>query len=134
MKVFLARYFPPGKSTKFPNEISSFVQLDTESPFETWERFMDVLRRCPQHGFPNWIIVYTFYNGLNPTRQLIHATVGGTFGNKTPEVFPQLIEDVAMDSYQWNTCEKKKVAGIHKIEAVTALSAQVEALRKLTPF
>ena len=50
VETFLARYFPPGKSAKLRNEISSFMQSELESLFEAWERFKDLLRKCPQHG------------------------------------------------------------------------------------
>ncbi|KAH7677061.1 Retrotransposon gag domain-containing protein [Dioscorea alata] len=34
-EAFLARYFPPGKSARLRNEISSFVQMELEFLFET---------------------------------------------------------------------------------------------------
>ena len=34
---------------------------------------------------------------------LINSTVGGTFGNKIAEATHQLIEDMVMNIYQWNT-------------------------------
>ena len=37
---------------------------------------------------------------------------------------------MAMNSYQWNTWDRKKVAGLHEIDAVTSLVAQVESLSK----
>ena len=75
------------------------------------------------------MIAHTFYNGLNPsTRQLLDAASGGTLGNKTLEDVCQLTEDMAMNIYQWNICEKKKTASIHEVDAVTSLATEVEAL------
>ena len=83
---FLAKYFPPAKTAKLRNDISSYSQLDSETLYDTWERFKDLLRRCPHHGLPVWLQVQTFYSGLNPaTRQMIDAAAGGTLNSKTPE-------------------------------------------------
>ncbi|WP_375645363.1 retrotransposon gag family protein, partial [Bartonella sp. CL5QHWL] len=58
-EAFLARYFPPGKSARLRNEITSFSQVELESRFETLDTFKELLRRCPQHGFPELIIIHT---------------------------------------------------------------------------
>ncbi|KAF7821995.1 uncharacterized protein G2W53_027450 [Senna tora] len=62
---FLTKYFPPGKTAKMRNDITSFVLLNIESLYEAWERFKDLLRKCPHHGLPKWLQVQTFYNGLS---------------------------------------------------------------------
>ncbi|KAH9802215.1 hypothetical protein KPL71_001288 [Citrus sinensis] len=49
------------------NEITSFHQLEDESLYEAWERFKELLRRCPHHGIPCCIQLETFYNWLNPS-------------------------------------------------------------------
>ena len=41
-KVFLSKYFPPGKTAKFRQEITSFNQQHGESLYEAWERFKDL--------------------------------------------------------------------------------------------
>ncbi|KAH7655814.1 S-adenosyl-L-methionine-dependent methyltransferase protein [Dioscorea alata] len=115
-EAFLARYFPSGKSARLRNDISSFMQVELESLFETWDRFKEVLRKCPQHGFPEWMIIHTFYNGLNPsTKELLDAAAGGTLGGKTPDEARHLIEKMAMNSYQWNTRDRRK-----KLDALTS--------------
>ena len=130
---FLLKYFPPAKTAKLRNDISSYAQIDSETLYETWERFKDLLRKCPHHGLPTWLQVQTFYNGLNlATRQMIDAAAGGTLNNKTPEAAQELIEDMAMNNYQWhsNRAKPSKPAGIYEVDAVTALARQVETLSK----
>ncbi|XP_073057233.1 uncharacterized protein [Primulina eburnea] len=58
-KKFLSKYFPPGKSAQLKIEISNFRQTDFEQLYEAWERYKELLRRCPNHGFEDW-------NLLNP--------------------------------------------------------------------
>ncbi|KAH7668837.1 S-adenosyl-L-methionine-dependent methyltransferase protein [Dioscorea alata] len=113
-EAFLARYFPPGKSARLRNEISSFVQMELESLFETWDRFKELLRKCQQHGFPEWMIIQTFYNGLNPsTKQLLDAAAGGTLGNKTPvDAVTSLAVQVESLSRKLNALASPRVAAI----------------------
>ena len=130
---FLLKYFPPCKTAKLRNDISSFMQIDGESLYDTWERFKDLLRKCPHHGLPSWLQVQTFYNGLNiVTKQTIDAAAGGTLNSKTPEGAQALIEEMAMNNYQWHSSRNRPVkqAGVHQIDAMTSLAAQVEALSR----
>ncbi|GJS85962.1 reverse transcriptase domain-containing protein [Tanacetum coccineum] len=60
------RYFNKITSTlKFPNVPSTF----DESFYEAWDRFNDLLRACPHHGFSELHQLYTFYNALNSSDQ-----------------------------------------------------------------
>ncbi|KAK5775910.1 hypothetical protein PVK06_043866 [Gossypium arboreum] len=54
---FLIKYFPPAKTAKLRNDISSFVQMDLETLYNAWEGYKDLLRRCPHHGLPLWVQV-----------------------------------------------------------------------------
>ncbi|KAL5549738.1 hypothetical protein UlMin_004969 [Ulmus minor] len=55
VRSFLTKYFPPAKSAKMRNDITNFFQHDQESLYEAWERFKDLLRKCPHHGLPLWM-------------------------------------------------------------------------------
>src|SRR5262249_5891843 len=75
---FLFKYFPPSKTAKLRNDIFTYTQIETETLYEAWERYKDLLRRCPHHGLPVWLQVQTFYNGLtNRNKAMIDAAVGG---------------------------------------------------------
>ncbi|KAK8957227.1 hypothetical protein KSP39_PZI000978 [Platanthera zijinensis] len=130
---FLTKYFPPAKTAKLRNDITYFSQLDSETLYDTWERFKELLRRCPHHAIPDWLQIQTFYNGLNSqTRQHIDAAAGGTLNNKTPAAAQELIEGMALNTYQWSTPRSKspKPAGMYEIDTVSNLSLQVEMLNK----
>ncbi|GKA40436.1 reverse transcriptase domain-containing protein [Tanacetum coccineum] len=47
---FVNQFFPPSKTTHLKNEISRFTQK-FETFGEAWERFKEMLRACPYHGF-----------------------------------------------------------------------------------
>ncbi|GJY74248.1 reverse transcriptase domain-containing protein [Tanacetum coccineum] len=66
---FINHLFPPSKTTNLLNEISNFQQKFEETFSESWDRFKDLLRACPHHGFTKLHQLDTFYNGLNPSDQ-----------------------------------------------------------------
>ncbi|GJV54030.1 reverse transcriptase domain-containing protein [Tanacetum coccineum] len=47
---FINFFFPPSKTTNLRNEITNFQQIAQESFSEAWERFKELLRKCPHHG------------------------------------------------------------------------------------
>ena len=57
VNAFLTKYFPLTKSAKMRNDITNFLQQDQESLYEAWERFKDLLRKCPHHDLPMWMQV-----------------------------------------------------------------------------
>jgi hypothetical protein len=72
-----------------------------------------------------------FYNGLNAsTRTLIDATLGGAFMNKSQDDAYNLLEEMATNNYQWpnERSIQKKTVGVHEIDAITTLTAQVHLL------
>jgi len=83
---FMGRYFPPSKAARLRQEISALVQRDSKTLFEAHERFKDLLRKCPHHGYEAWMRVQILYNGLSyQNRQFIDAAAGGSLSSKYPE-------------------------------------------------
>ncbi|GKE13025.1 reverse transcriptase domain-containing protein [Tanacetum coccineum] len=66
---FINQFFPPSKTTNLRNEITNFQQKFEETFSEAWDRFKDLLRACPHHGFTELHQLDTFYNALSPTDQ-----------------------------------------------------------------
>ncbi|GKF49850.1 reverse transcriptase domain-containing protein [Tanacetum coccineum] len=66
---FINEFLPPSRMTNLRNEISNFEQRFGESFHEAWDRYKDLLRACPHHGFTELNQLDTFYNALNPTDQ-----------------------------------------------------------------
>nr|GEX11787.1 reverse transcriptase domain-containing protein [Tanacetum cinerariifolium] len=75
---FINEFFPPSRTTNLCNEISNFQQWFDESFHEAWDRYKDLLRACPHHGFTELHQLDTFYNALNPSDQdSLNAAAGG---------------------------------------------------------
>ncbi|KAL5574401.1 hypothetical protein UlMin_023998 [Ulmus minor] len=126
---FLSKFFPPAKTAKLRNEITSFTQYDQESLYEAWERFKEMLRKCPHHGIPIWLQVSTFYNGLvSNYRAMIDAAAGGCLMGKTPEEAHELLEVMAENNNQWHSERviAKRPAAVNEIDSVNVLSAQCQ--------
>nr|GEZ50212.1 hypothetical protein [Tanacetum cinerariifolium] len=82
---FINEFFPPSRTTNIRNEISNFQQKFDESFYEAWERYKDLLRVCPHHGFTELHHLDTFYNALNPADQdSLNAAAGGNLLEKSP--------------------------------------------------
>ncbi|GJY09045.1 reverse transcriptase domain-containing protein [Tanacetum coccineum] len=61
---FINKFFPPSKTTNLRNEITRFQQRFDETFYEAWDRFNDLLRACPHHGFSKLHQLDTFYNAF----------------------------------------------------------------------
>ncbi|XP_075479313.1 uncharacterized protein LOC142520196 [Primulina tabacum] len=132
-KAFLIKYFPPSKTMKLRADITTFAQFDQESLYEAWERFKDLLRRCPHHELPLGLVVQTFYYGLlTPNRTMIDDAACGNLLRKTAEEGYELLEEMAASSYhpQSERNNRRKSAGVHQVTDFSAITAQFDALNR----
>ncbi|GJZ17066.1 zinc finger, CCHC-type containing protein [Tanacetum coccineum] len=53
--LFLAQFFPLGRTTKLRNDILMFQQHHGESLSEAWTHFKDLLQKFPHHGIDLWL-------------------------------------------------------------------------------
>ena len=130
---FMDRYFPPSKTAKLRSEIHSFYQKDSETLFETWERFKELLRKCPHHGIPEWWQVQIFYNGLNyQTKQMINAAAGGSLKHKTLTESLLLFEDMAKDDYESSRTRgrERKTPGVMEMDVASTILSKIDALAR----
>ena len=99
---------------------------------ENWERYEEKLRKCPHHGIPRWMQVHSFYDGLNNTSwTLLYTSVGGALMKKNENEAYKLLEGMITNNYLWPSerlSPPKKVAGIHGMDVLTNLAAQVALL------
>ncbi|GJZ87933.1 reverse transcriptase domain-containing protein [Tanacetum coccineum] len=100
---FVNQFFPPSKMTHLKNKISRFTQKFDESFSEAWERFKEMLRACPHHGFTELTQVDTFYNGLNDNDQdSLNAATGGNLLSKTTREALNIIKNKSKVRYSRN--------------------------------
>ncbi|GKA40266.1 hypothetical protein Tco_0732859 [Tanacetum coccineum] len=74
-----------------------FYGFEKEDPHAlslAWDRFKDLLRACPHHGFTELHQLDTFYNALTPTYQdSLNVVAGGNLLTKTPRDALTIIEN-----------------------------------------
>ncbi|GJX43815.1 reverse transcriptase domain-containing protein [Tanacetum coccineum] len=100
---FVNQIFPPSKTTHLKNEISRFTQKFEETFSEAWERFKEMLRACPHHGFTELTQIDTFYNGLNENDQdSLNVAAGGNLLSKTTREALNIIENKSKVHYSRN--------------------------------
>ncbi|GJW66470.1 reverse transcriptase domain-containing protein [Tanacetum coccineum] len=90
---FINNFFPPSKTTNLRNEITNFQQRFDESFSEAWDRFKDLLRACPHHGFLELHQLDTFYNALNTNDQdSLNSAAGVSTSTSASSISPDVAE------------------------------------------
>jgi len=77
------------------------------------------------------MMVQTFYNGVTqPGRSMIDVAARGTLMSKTEEEAYNLIKKMVLNNYQWlsERGQPKRVRGKYDIDALTLLSAKMDAM------
>nr|GEX28233.1 hypothetical protein [Tanacetum cinerariifolium] len=91
---FINEFFPPSRTTNLRNEILNFQQRFNESFHEARDRYKDLLRACPHHGFTKLHQLDTFYNALNPADQdSLNAAAGGNLLERSTQDVLTIIEN-----------------------------------------
>nr|GEW16344.1 hypothetical protein [Tanacetum cinerariifolium] len=92
------------------NEISRFTQKFEETFGEACERFKEMLRACPHHGFTKLTQIDTFYNGLNEDdHDSLNAAAGENLLSKTTREALNIIENKSKVRYSRNKPNVSKV-------------------------
>ncbi|KAH9780492.1 hypothetical protein KPL71_008099 [Citrus sinensis] len=77
----------------------------------------------------------TFYNGLNQsTRLMVDASANGALLSKSYNEAYEILEIITNNNYQWPSTRQaaaRGTAGVHNVDALTTLSAQVTLLTKM---
>ncbi|GKA31994.1 reverse transcriptase domain-containing protein [Tanacetum coccineum] len=90
-----------------PNSILTWDDLTFG---EAWERFKEMLRAYPHHGFSELTQIDTFYNGLNDNDQdSLNAAAGGNLLSKTTREALNIIENKSKVRYSRNKSNVSRV-------------------------
>nr|GEX24296.1 reverse transcriptase domain-containing protein [Tanacetum cinerariifolium] len=126
---FINQFFIPYKTTNLRNEITNFQQCFDESFSEAWDRFKDIFRACPHHGFLELHQLDTFYNALNSKDQdLLNFAAGGNVLDKMPRDCLAIIESKFKVRYSRN---KPIVAKVSTNASTFDISPDVAELKDM---
>nr|GEU29849.1 reverse transcriptase domain-containing protein [Tanacetum cinerariifolium] len=124
-----AIFFLPSKTTNLRNEITRFQQRFDESFNEAWDRFNDLFRACPHHGFSELHQPNTFYNALNVNDQdSLNSAAGGNFLDKMPRECLKIIES---KSKVHQTRAKAVVPKVSTSSSTQSISSDVVELKDM---
>ncbi|GKB25715.1 retrovirus-related pol polyprotein from transposon TNT 1-94 [Tanacetum coccineum] len=124
---FLNKYCPPARTAKKMEEINNFQQEPDESLFRAWERFKELLMKCPQHYLTDMQEVILFYNGLDvPTRQILDSK--GAIPSKTAADAKIAIQEMAEYSQKWHNGTSSRTRSTETSDGLAAIQAQLNNL------
>ncbi|GJT38697.1 hypothetical protein Tco_0938562 [Tanacetum coccineum] len=114
-------------------EINNFQQEPDENLYQAWERFKELLMKCPQYYLTEMQEVVLFYNGLDvPTRQILDSR--GAIPSKTVDDAKTAIQEMAEYSQKWHngtSRARRTMAGVDidtlTMEQYLALSRENQA-------
>ncbi|GKB34718.1 reverse transcriptase domain-containing protein [Tanacetum coccineum] len=109
-KEFIWKYCSPFKTAKKLEENRNFKQEIDETLYHAWERYNDLLYKCPQHDLNCQQKVHIFYTGLDIfTRRMLDSK--GFITLMTPTQALISIQVMADHSHNWydETTTKKKI-------------------------
>nr|GFA79187.1 hypothetical protein [Tanacetum cinerariifolium] len=123
---------------KPPNSILTWDDLVNNSFKETfreaWERFKEMLRACPHHGFTELAQIDTFYNGLNDNDQdSLNAATGENLLSKTTRKALQIIKNKTKVCYSRNKPNVSSTNRIDKLADQISTLVDIFAKKVVTP-
>ncbi|GKB34912.1 reverse transcriptase domain-containing protein [Tanacetum coccineum] len=104
---FINHFFPPSKTTLS----------------EACDRFKDLLRACPHHGFTQLHQLDTFYNGLNPSDQdSLNSAAGGNLLERSAQDVLKIIENKS------KVCNSRNKLIVSQVKASNVDSSEIASV------
>src|SRR6187401_1498048 len=130
--AFIGRYYPPAKIIQLRSNIMNFKQLDNEHVAQAWERMKSLIKNCPTQGLTTWMVIQTFYAGLNFTsRNLLDSAAGGTFMSTTLGAATKLLDEMMTNYSQWHTERAPTGRKVNSVEEISSLNEKVDLIMSL---
>ncbi|GJS56357.1 retrovirus-related pol polyprotein from transposon TNT 1-94 [Tanacetum coccineum] len=106
--MFLNKYCPPARMAKKMEEINNFQQEPDERLFRAWERFKELLMKCPQHYLTD------MKKGAIPTKIVADAKIA--------------MQDMAEYSQKWHNETSSKARSTETSDGLAAIQAHLNNL------
>jgi hypothetical protein len=127
--VFIGKYYPPAKIISLRSDIMKFKQFDNEHVAQAWERMKSLINNCPTHGLTTWIIIQTFYAGLNfSSRNLLDSAAGGTFMSITLDIATKLLDNMMVNYSEWHTERAPQGKKVNSVKETSSLSDKIDII------
>src|SRR3954466_15569858 len=127
--AFMGKYYPPAKIISLRSDIMKFRQYDNEHVAQAWERMKSLVKNCPTHGLTTWMIIQTFYAGLNfSSRNLFDSAAGGTFMTITLGAATKLLDNMMVNYSEWHAERAPHGKKVNSVEETSSLSDKIDVI------
>ena len=110
----------------------NFKQSDNEHVAQAWERMKSLVKNCPTHGLTAWMIIQTFYAGLNfSLRKFLDSAAGGTFMSITLGAATKLLDDMMVNYSEWHTKRTPQGKKVNFVEETSSLSEKIHIIMSM---
>src|ERR1041385_3099914 len=91
-----------------------------------------LVKNYPTHGLTTWMVIQTFYAGLNFTsRNLLDSAAGGTFMSTTIGAATKLLDEMMTNYSQWHTDRASTGRKVNSVEEISSLNEKVHLIMSL---
>ncbi|XP_074377249.1 uncharacterized protein LOC141718763 [Apium graveolens] len=109
--------------------IMSFKMKPDEGLYQAWERYKSLLRKCPHHGYSEWMLLSTFYGSLSTEVCLsLDVAAGGDFKKSPVTKAKALLEQLTSNNYEWAPNGANTVKSAQDTEMMNLLTLKLDAL------
>src|SRR4051794_15455896 len=130
--AFIGKYYPPAKIISLRSGIMKFRQFYSEHVAQVWERMKSLVKNCPTHGLTTWMIIQTFYAGLNfSSRNLLDSAAGGTFMTITLGAATKLLDNMMVYYSEWHTERAPQGKNVNSVEETSSLSDKIHTIMSM---
>jgi hypothetical protein len=89
-----------------------------------------MIKNYPTHGLTTWMIVQTFYAGLNfSLRNLLDSAARGTFMSLTLGAATKLLDNMMVNYSEWHTKRAPQGKKVNSVEEISSLSDNIDAIK-----
>nr|GEV83431.1 hypothetical protein [Tanacetum cinerariifolium] len=126
-KAFVQRYCLSSKTAKQLEDIRNFKQKADETLYQAWERYNDLLYKCPTHDINSHQKVNIFYNGLGTmNHQLLDSQ--GPIPGMTPAQALTPIQTMVDHSQKWHDGSSSRNMYSGNSEGIAAITRKLDSL------
>jgi len=125
--AFLGEFYPPSLYMHYRSELTNFRRKASETLYESWERYKDLIDKCPNHQMPKWLLVQTFYRSCpSDEKSTLDASANGSLMRLHEDEAYMIIEYVATNRSLWDT--RGDVQSVRYIDQPAKLDTNIDSL------
>ena len=99
----------------------------SETLYESWERYKDLIDKCPNHQMPKWLLVQTFYRSCpSEEKGTLDTSASGSLMRLHEDNAYMIIEHVATNRALWDA--RGDMQSVRYIDQPAKLDTNIDSL------